>query len=185
MNISKIPVGKDPPYDINVIIEVPLGGDPVKYEMDKVSGAMFIDRILHTAMRYPCNYGFVPHTLSLDGDPVDVLVVGPTPVAVGCVMRSRPVGVLMMKDEAGQDEKILAVPHDALFPYFKDVSSYRGLPDILLEQIAHFFSHYKDLEKGKWVKVLRWGETEEAGRIIMEAIERAGPEKTATTARGT
>ncbi len=183
MDISKIPVGKDPPYDINVIIEVPLGGDPVKYEMDKASGAMFIDRLLHTAMRYPCNYGFVPHTLSLDGDPVDVLVVGPTPVAVGCVMRSRPVGVLMMEDEAGQDEKILAVPHDALFPFYKNVSSYQGLPEILLEHLSHFFSHYKDLETGKWVTVERWGEAEEAGIFIMEAIERAGPEQTAATAR--
>ncbi len=183
MDISKIPVGKNSPYDINVIIEVPLGGDPVKYEMDKDSGAMFIDRLLHTAMRYPCNYGFVPHTLSLDGDPVDVLVVGPTPVAVGSVMRSRPVGVLMMEDEAGPDEKILAVPHDALFPYFKNVSSYCGLPDILLEQIAHFFSHYKDLEKGKWVKLRRWGDVDEAAKMIVEAIERAGPEQPAATAR--
>ncbi len=183
MDINKIPVGKNPPYDINVIIEVPVGGDPVKYVMDKESGAMFIDRLLHTAMRYPCNYGFVPHTLSLDGDPVDVLVVGPTAVAVGCVMRSRPVGVLMMEDEAGHDEKILAVPHDTLFPYYHDISSYRGLHDILLEQIAHFFSHYKDLEKGKWVKVERWGETEEAGKIIMEAIERAGPERAAASPR--
>lgn len=184
MEINKIPAGKNPPYDINVIIEVPLGGDPVKYEMDKDSGAMFVDRLLHTAMRYPCNYGFIPHTLSQDGDPIDVLVVGRTPVAVGSVMRSRPVGVLMMEDEAGRDEKILAVPHDTLFPYYKNVSSYRGLPSILLEQIAHFFSHYKDLEKDKWVKVRRWGEPEEAGKIIMEAIEQGSPERPATTAEG-
>lgn len=171
MLLEKISIGPKPPYDVNVIIEVPLGGEPVKYELDKASGALFVDRMLHTSMRYPCNYGFIPHTLSDDGDPVDVLVVSGNPVAVGCVMRCRPVGVLLMEDEAGGDEKILAVPHDTLFPYYKDVSSYRGLPDILLEQISHFFAHYKDLEKDKWVKVVGWGDSDEACKLIEQAIE--------------
>ncbi len=171
MLLDKIPIGKKPPWDVNVIIEIPLGGDPIKYEVDKASGALFVDRLLHTSMRYPCNYGFIPHTKSDDGDPVDVLVVGRSPVAVGSVMRSRPIGVLLMEDEAGQDEKILAVPHDSLFPYYKEVSSYRGLPEILLEQIAHFFAHYKDLEKEKWVKVAGWGEADEACKLIELAIE--------------
>ena len=173
MDISLIPVGRNPPWDINVIVEVPLGGDPVKYEVDKVSGAMFVDRFLHTAMRYPCNYGFVPHTLSEDGDPVDVLVVGPVPVVPGAVVRARPVGVLVMEDEKGLDEKILAVPADDLHPFYTDVTSYRNLPEILRDQIAHFFNHYKDLEKDKWVKVNRWGEAEEATRLVNEAIARA------------
>ena len=173
MPLSKIPVGDDPPREINVIIENPLGGDPVKYELDKDSGAMFVDRFLHTAMYYPGNYGFVPHTLSGDGDPVDVLVVGRVPVMPGAVMRSRPVGVLVMEDEAGEDEKVLAVPVDKLHPYFTDVTSYQDLPQILLDQISHFFSHYKDLEKGKWSRILRWGGPEEAGAMIMAGVARA------------
>ena len=173
MPLSKIPVGNDPPREINVIIENPLGGDPVKYELDKDSGAMFVDRFLHTAMYYPGNYGFVPHTLSGDGDPVDVLVVGRVPVMPGAVMRSRPVGVLVMEDEAGEDEKILAVPVDALHPYFTDVTGYQDLPQILLDQVSHFFSHYKDLEKGKWSRILRWGGPEEAGAMIMAGVARA------------
>ncbi len=173
MPLSKIPVGADPPREINVIIENPLGGDPVKYELDKASGAMFVDRFLHTAMYYPGNYGFTPHTLSGDGDPVDVLVVGRVPVMPGAVMRSRPVGVLVMEDEAGEDEKILAVPVDKLHPYFTEVTSYQDLPQILLDQISHFFSHYKDLEKGKWSRILRWGGPEEAGAMIMAGIARA------------
>lgn len=172
MDLSKIPVGHNPPWDINVIIEIPLRGEPVKYEVDKASGAMFVDRFLHTAMYYPANYGFVPHTLSADGDPCDVMVVGRTPVIPGAVLRSRPVGVLIMEDEAGQDEKILAVPVDKLHPFYSDVASYRNLPEILRDQIAHFFQHYKDLEKGKWVKITRWGEPDEAARIIEEAIQR-------------
>ena len=172
MDISKISIGKNPPWDVNVIIEVPLGGEPVKYELDKASGAMFVDRFLHTSMRYPCNYGFIPHTLSGDGDPCDVLVVGRVPVVPGAIVRSRPVGVLMMEDEAGQDEKILSVPIDKLHPYYTDVGSYRNLPEVLLDQIAHFFAHYKDLEPNKWAKVLRWGEADEACRLITEAIER-------------
>jgi len=157
-----------------VIVEVPMGSEPVKYEMDKPSGALFVDRFLHTAMFYPCNYGFVPHTLSNDGDPADVLVVGTVPVAVGAVIRSRPIGVLIMEDESGEDEKILAVPVDDLHPYYSNVTSYRQLPEILQEQIAHFFGHYKDLEKEKWVRIDRWGEAEEATRLIMEAVARAG-----------
>lgn len=174
MLMNKIPVGIKPPWDVNVLIEIPMGGDPVKYEVDKESGALFVDRFLHTAMRYPCNYGFIPHTLSEDGDPVDVLVVGQTPVAVGSIIRSRPVGVFLMEDEAGVDEKVLAVPHDALHPYYADIASYRDLPRILQEQISHFFQHYKDLEKDKWVEAKGWGEADEAFRLIEQAIERAG-----------
>ncbi len=173
MDIKKIPIGKNPPEDVNVIVEIPLKGDPVKYEICKESGAMFVDRFLHTAMYYPTNYGFIPHTLSEDGDPVDVMVVGRHGVAVGAVMRSRPVGVLLMEDEAGQDEKILAVPHPKLHPFYDDVSSYSDLPRTLLEQIEHFFAHYKDLEPGKWVKVLGWGGPEKAAEVIREGIERA------------
>ena len=173
MDITKVPVGINPPQDINVIVEVPLGGDPVKYEFDKESGAIFVDRFLHTAMFYPCNYGFVPHTLADDGDPVDVLVAGPVPVVPGAVIRCRPVGVLVMEDEAVQDEKVLAVPVDKLHPYYTDVESYRQLPEILLEQIAHFFEHYKDLEPNKWVKINHWGDAEEAQGMIAKAIAAA------------
>ena len=172
MDIAKIPVGRAPPHDINVIVEIPQGGNPVKYELDKDSGAVFVDRFLHTAMFYPANYGFVPHTLALDGDPADVMVVGTTPVVPGAVLRSRPIGVLIMEDEAGVDEKILAVPVDNLHPFYSNVHSYRNLPNILVEQIAHFFEHYKDLETGKWVRVVRWGEPEEAARILAESIAR-------------
>lgn len=177
MNIDKIPVGKNPPWDVNVIIEVPLGGEPVKYELDKDSGAMYVDRFLHTAMRYPCNYGFVPHTLAADGDPVDVLVAARSTLVPGAVVRARPIGVLVMEDEAGADEKILSVPVDDLHPYYSEVTSYRGLPKILREQIAHFFQHYKDLEPGKWVKITRWGEAEEACRLIEQAIAAAKIQK--------
>ena len=179
MRIDEISIGANPPYDINVIIEVPHGGQPVKYELDKASGTLFVDRFMHTAMNYPCNYGFVPHTLSDDGDPVDVLVVSRIPVVPGAVIRSRPIGVLLMEDEAGQDEKILAVPVDALNPYYKEVSSYRDLPKILLDRIAHFFDHYKDLEAGKWVTIEGWLGPEEAKAEIVASIERykAAPDK--------
>jgi inorganic pyrophosphatase len=170
MDISKIKIGENPPYDVNVLIEIPLGGTPVKYELDKASGAMYVDRFLYTAMFYPGNYGFIPHTLSEDGDPVDAIVLGPTAVIPGAVVRSRPVGALIMEDEAGGDEKILAVPVDKLHPYFSNVSSYRDLPEVLRDQVAHFFRHYKDLEKGKWVKVTRWAEPEEACELIRRAI---------------
>jgi inorganic pyrophosphatase len=155
MDIDRIAIGRDPPEEVNVIIEIPQGGAPVKYEIDKASGALQVDRFLHTAMFYPANYGFVPHTLSADGDPCDVLVVTQVPVISGAVIRSRPVGALLMEDEAGGDEKIVAVPVDALHPFYRGVRSYRGLPPLLCEQIAHFFHHYKDLEAGKCVKVVR------------------------------
>lgn len=172
MDISKIPVGRDPPYDVNAVIEIPQGGEPVKYELDKGSGAMFVDRFLHTAMFYPGNYGFVPHTLSADGDPCDVLVVGQVPVVPGAIIRCRPVGALLMQDEAGPDEKIIAVPVDKLHPFYSGVKSYQDLPPILREQIAHFFQHYKDLEKGKWVTIVRWVDADEAASLIASGIER-------------
>lgn len=172
MDISKIPVGKNPPWDVNAVIEIPQGGQPVKYELDKDSGALYVDRFLHTAMFYPANYGFIPHTLALDTDPMDIMVVGTTPVVPGVVLRSRPIGVLIMEDDAGVDEKILAVPVDKLHPFYSNIASYRQLPQILVEQIAHFFEHYKDLEHGKWVRVVRWGEPDEAGKIIMDAVAR-------------
>jgi inorganic pyrophosphatase len=173
MDLSRIPTGKNPPFDVNVIVENAMGGPPVKYELDKASGAMFVDRYLHTAMAYPGNYGFIPHTLSGDGDPVDVLVVGSHPVMPGAVLRSRPIGVLMMEDEKGEDEKILAVPVSDLHPYFNDVQSYEQLPEILRDQISHFFSHYKDLEKGKWARIKGWHGPKEAAAMIIRGIERA------------
>lgn len=174
MDVSKIPVGDDSPHEVNVIVENALGGEPVKYELDKDSGAMFVDRFLHTAMFYPGNYGFIPHTLSGDGDPVDVLVIGRVPVMPGAVIKVRPVGVLVMEDEKGDDEKVLAVPVDKLHPYFTDIDSYEDLPGILLEQIAHFFTHYKDLEKGKWSRIMRWGGPDEAQKMITLGVTRAG-----------
>lgn len=173
MNIDKIPIGRAPPHEVNVVVEIPQGGLPVKYELDKSSGAMFVDRFLHTSMQYPGNYGFIPHTLSEDGDPTDVLVVTQLPVVPASVIRSRPIGALLMEDEKGQDEKILAVPADDLHPYFTGIQSYQDLPQILRDQIAHFFQHYKDLESGKWVTIVRWVDTEEAKALIMEAIARA------------
>jgi inorganic pyrophosphatase len=173
MDISKIATGTNPPDEVNVIIEVPLGSEPVKYEMDKASGALFVDRFLHTAMYYPCNYGFVPHTLSEDGDPIDVLVIGRRPVTPGCVLAARPIGVLLMEDDGGMDEKILAVPASRLHPFYDHVSSYTEVPQILLDQIAHFFQHYKDLEKGKWVKLGGWKDVDQAKELIADSIERA------------
>jgi inorganic pyrophosphatase len=174
MDLSKIAAGKKPPWDVNVLIEVPHGSDPVKYEFDKDSGALFVDRFLHTAMFYPANYGFIPHTLCDDGDPADALVVAPNAMVPGSVVRARPVGVLIMADEEGEDEKILAVPVDKLNPYYTNVNNHTDLPEILLEQIGHFFKHYKDLEKGKWVEVRRWGDAEEAAKLIETAIRNAG-----------
>jgi inorganic pyrophosphatase len=173
MNIDKIEIGTRPPHDVNVMVEIPLGGQPVKYELDKKSGALFIDRFLHTAMHYPANYGFIPHTLSGDGDPVDVIVVGHVPVVPGAVIRSRPIGALLMNDEAGADEKILAVPVDKLHPFYSGVRNYTDLPPILIEQIAHFFKHYKDLERGKWVTIVKWVDAKGAQKMIMEGIARA------------
>lgn len=172
MDLSQIPAGRNPPDEVNVVIEIPQGGAPVKYEIDKRSGVMFVDRFLHTAMFYPANYGFIPNTLSEDGDPVDCMVLGPTPVVPGVVVRSRPIGALVMQDEKGPDEKILAVPVDELGPFFKSISSYRELPDILLQQVRHFFEHYKDLEAGKWAKVIRWVDRPEAMDLIRAAMER-------------
>lgn len=179
MDISKIPVGANAPYDINVLIEIPQGGHPIKYEFDKESGALFVDRFVHTAMVYPANYGFIPHTLSEDGDPVDVLVVGQYPVVPGCVIRCRPIGALVMEDESGQDEKILAVPVDKLHPFYSRVQSYNDLPEILIEQIAHFFEHYKDLEKNKWVKIVHWVDAEEAAELIRQGMQAAEKAKKA------
>jgi inorganic pyrophosphatase len=174
MDLSRIAAGIDPPRDLHAVIEIPLGGVPVKYEMDKDSGALFVDRFLHTAMFYPGNYGFIPHTLSADGDPCDVLVVTQVPVVAGAVIRCRPVGALVMRDEAGGDEKILAVPVDALHPFYAGIKSYRDLPAIMCEQIAHFFQHYKDLEKGKWVTLAEWLDVGAAEKLVMDAIARAG-----------
>ena len=177
MDISKISAGANPPDDIHVIIEIPQGGLPVKYELDKDSGALFVDRFLHTSMQYPANYGFIPHTLSDDGDPCDVLVISQIPVVPGAVIRCRPIGALLMRDEAGPDEKIIAVPIDRLHPFYTDIASYADLPPILTEQVAHFFQHYKDLEKGKWVKVAGWGDFAEAQSMILEGVERARANK--------
>lgn len=173
MDITKIPVGANPPTDVNVIIEVPMGSEPIKYEMDKDSGALYVDRFLHTSMHYPCNYGFIPHTLSGDGDPADVLVFGRRPLMPGCVVAARPIGVLLMQDESGEDEKILAVPQSRLHPFFNEVKSYKDLPPIMTQQIAHFFEHYKDLESNKWVKVTGWRDAPEAEKLVMEAVGRA------------
>jgi inorganic pyrophosphatase len=175
MDLSKIPAGKAPPFDINVFVEIPQGGLPVKYELDKTTGVLFVNRFLHTTMFYPGNYGFIPHSLALDGDPLDVLVVSQAAVIPGCVVRSRPVGVLMMEDEAGPDEKIIAVPVDQLNPYYSGIRGYEDLPAIVRDQIAHFFRHYKDLEQGKWVKIICWAGADEAAQVIRSAIERAQP----------
>lgn len=172
MRIDRIPVGKNPPEDINVIIEVPVGGEPIKYEMEKESGAMFVDRFLYTPMRYPGNYGFVPHTLCGDGDPIDVIVVNQRPVVPGAVMSCRPIGVLMMEDEAGQDEKIIAVPSNKLTRRYESVKTIEDLPEITIKQIEHFFEHYKDLEPNKWVKITGIHGIEEAQRLIVASIER-------------
>jgi len=176
MRIDAVPIGENPPEDINVIIEVPVGGEPIKYEMDKAAGTMFVDRFLYTPMRYPGNYGFVPHTLSEDGDPIDVLVPNQRPIVPGAVIACRPIGVLVMEDEKGQDEKIIAVPVHRLTRRYDRVKTYEDLPEITLKQIDHFFGHYKDLEEGKWVKVVRWAGADEARRMIMDAIDRAAAE---------
>ena len=172
MDLKKLSIGKNPPDEIYAVIEIPQGGVPIKYEIDKESGALFVDRFMHTAMYYPANYGFIPHTLSDDGDPCDVLVVGQVPVAPGAVIACRPIGVLYMKDESGSDEKILAVPTTKLTSIYAHVQSYKDLPPILCEQISHFFEHYKDLEKGKWVKIDRWGDADEAKSMIVAGQKR-------------
>ncbi|PLX38605.1 MAG: inorganic diphosphatase [Hyphomicrobiales bacterium] len=176
MRIDAVPIGKNPPHDINVIIEVTVGGEPIKYEMDKEAGAMWVDRFLYTPMRYPGNYGFVPHTLSDDGDPIDVLVPNQRPIVPGAIINCRPIGVLRMEDESGHDEKIIAVPSHKLTKRYDKIHSYEDLPPITLHQIEHFFAHYKDLEPNKWVKIVGWGTAAEAETLIVEAIDRArGP----------
>jgi len=172
MDIYKIPVGTNAPWDVNVIVEVPVGTEPVKYELDKESGALFVDRIMHTSMRYPCNYGFIPHTLADDGDPVDVLLANHTPIMPGAVVRCRPIGVLIMEDESGMDEKLLMVPVDELNPWYAKVTTYTELPELFLDRVTHFFQHYKDLEEGKWVKITGYGDEHKAAELIMEGIER-------------
>jgi inorganic pyrophosphatase len=176
MRIDAIAIGKNPPEDINVIIEVPIGGEPIKYEMDKEAGTLVVDRFLYTPMRYPGNYGFVPHTLSEDGDPIDVLVANTRPIVPGAVINVRPIGVLKMQDDAGGDEKILAVPSPKLTQRYANVRNYDQLPKITIDQIQHFFEHYKDLEPGKWVKMLGWGGADEAKAFILDAIARAEKE---------
>ncbi|MDB5556058.1 MAG: inorganic diphosphatase [Rhizobium sp.] len=172
MRIDAIKIGNNPPDDVNVIVEVPVGGDPIKYEMDKEAGALVVDRFLYTPMHYPGNYGFVPHTLSEDGDPIDVLIASTRPLVPGCVINVRPIGVLMMEDNSGKDEKIIAVPSPKLTLRYEKVHEYTDMPEITIKQIEHFFEHYKDLEPGKWVKLDGWRGAAEARRLIVEAIER-------------
>ncbi|MFL1462428.1 inorganic diphosphatase [Roseococcus sp. DSY-14] len=172
MNLAAIPTGKNPPEDVNVIVEVAIGGEPIKYEMDKDAGVLFVDRFLYTPMRYPGNYGFVPHTLSDDGDPIDVLIANTRPIIPGAVINCRPVGVLLMEDDGGHDEKIIAVPSSKLTKRYEGVHDAEDLPQITLDQIRHFFEHYKDLEPGKWVKVKGWGDAAMARRLINEAVAR-------------
>ena len=177
MRIDSIAIGENPPDDVNVVIEVPLGGQPIKYELDKDAGTLVVDRFLYTPMSYPGNYGFVPHTLSDDGDPIDVLVANTRELVPGCVINVRPVGVLVMEDNAGQDEKILAVPSHALTQRYDHVKEHSDLPDITLRQIEHFFEHYKDLEPGKWVRIGDWHGAADAREMIAAAIERAKSHK--------
>jgi inorganic pyrophosphatase len=176
MRLEAVSIGKNPPHDVNVVIEVPIGGEPIKYEMDKKSGALVVDRFLYTAMRYPGNYGFIPHTLSGDGDPCDVIVVNTRAIVPGAVISCRIVGVLLMEDEGGQDEKLVAVPSSWLTKRYDSIENHTDLPEITLHQIEHFFANYKALEPNKWVKILRWGDAEEARAMVLEGIERAKAE---------
>jgi inorganic pyrophosphatase len=177
MNLERVTAGRDIPNDVNVIIEIPMNADPVKYEVDKETGAVFVDRFMSTAMHYPCNYGYVPRTLSGDGDPVDVLVLSPFPLITGVVVRCRPVGMLRMEDEAGEDTKLLAVPVNKLTSQYRGIRSPRDLPKARLAAITHFFEHYKDLERGKWVKVRGWVGAAAAKREILEGIARFEKER--------
>jgi inorganic pyrophosphatase len=172
MSLDRVDAGRDPAADFNVIVEIPMHSDPIKYEVDKETGAVFVDRFVSTAMHYPCNYGYVPQTLSEDGDPVDVLVITPFALVPGVVVRCRPIGLLEMTDEAGRDTKLLAVPIDKLTPLYRAVKSARDLPELTLSQIEHFFAHYKDLEPGKWVKLEGWGSAEDARREIEAGVKR-------------
>jgi len=177
MILDHVPTGKSVPDDVNVVIEIPMNGAPIKYELDKKTGAMFVDRFMSTAMFYPCNYGYIPQTLSGDGDPVDVLVITPVPLITGVVVRCRPIGILKMTDEAGEDEKLLAVPVDKLCKTYTKIHSPTDLPDGQTAAIAHFFEHYKDLEAGKWVKVEGWGEADEAKKAILDGVNRFKSQK--------
>ncbi len=177
MNLDAIPIGLNPPVDVNVVIEVPLGGEPIKYELHKEAGVLMVDRFLYTPMRYPGNYGFIPHTLSGDGDPVDVICMNTRAIVPGAVMSCRIVGVLLMEDQAGIDEKLIAVPSAHLTARYEGIHDLNDLPQITLDQVMHFFSHYKDLEPGKWVKVKGWGDAAEAHKMVLEGIERAKAEK--------
>ncbi len=172
MGLDRVSSGKDLPNDFNVVIEISMHSEPIKYEVDKESGAIFVDRFMSTAMHYPCNYGYIPHTIAGDGDPVDVLVISQFALPPGVVVRCRPIGLLKMTDEAGDDAKLLAVPVDKLTPMYRSVTSPRDLPQIMLDQIAHFFEHYKDLEPGKFVKVQGWGDVEDAKREIIDGVQR-------------
>jgi inorganic pyrophosphatase len=173
MRLDAISIGKNPPEEVNVVIEVAIGGEPIKYEMDKEAGTLFVDRFLYTPMRYPGNYGFIPHTLSEDGDPCDVLVANTRPLIPGSYIAVRPIGVMLMEDEGGGDEKIIAVPVPKLTKRYENVHNYTDLPKITLDQIQHFFEHYKDLEPGKWVKLAGWGDSVKAKQLIVEAMDRA------------
>ena len=172
MRIDKIAVGRNPPHDVNVIVEVPIGGEPIKYEMDKDAGTLVVDRFLYTSMRYPGNYGFIPHTLSGDGDPCDVLICNTRAIVPGAVISVRPVGVLLMEDNMGMDEKIIAVPSSHLTQRYDQCLNYGDLPSITLRQIEHFFQHYKDLEPGKWAKILGWGDAGKARQMIMAGVQQ-------------
>jgi len=177
MSLNQVPAGRDLPNDFNVIIEIPMNGDPIKYEVDKDSGAIFVDRFMGTAMHYPCNYGYVPQTIAGDGDPVDVLVITPFPLIPGVVVRCRAIGILKMTDEAGQDAKVLAVPVDKILPIYSHWQKPEDINDLRLRQIQHFFEHYKDLEPGKWVKVDGWGGVEDAQAEIMAGVANYAKEQ--------
>ncbi|MDX3895773.1 inorganic diphosphatase [Pusillimonas sp.] len=172
MSLDRVTAGAKLPDEFNVIIEIPMNSDPVKYEVDKESGAVFVDRFMLAAMHYPANYGYIPQTISDDGDPADVLVVAPFPIQIGAVVRCRAIGVLNMDDEAGGDAKLLAVPVDKLYPPYRHIKSPQDLPEEDLARIQHFFEHYKDLEKGKWVKVKGWDNAEAARKEIQESAKR-------------
>ncbi len=171
MSLERVPPGRDLPDDFNVVIEIPMNADPIKYEVDKESGALFVDRFIGTAMHYPCNYGYIPHTIADDGDPVDVLVITPFALQPGVVVRCRPLGVLKMEDEAGGDSKLLAVPIDRILPWYKHWQKPEDIAPERIAQIRHFFEHYKDLEKGKWVKIIGWGGPDDARREIMAGVD--------------
>jgi len=178
MSLDQVDAGRDVPEDFNVVIEIPMNAEPVKYEVDKASGAIFVDRVLTTPMRYPCNYGYVPRTLSGDGDPVDVLVVLPLPLVPGSVIRCRPLGMLAMTDDAGEDTKVIAVPLDKVFPAYRAMRDIDDLQELARDRIMHFFQHYKDLEKGKWVKIEGWKNADAARREIVDSVRRFNEKRT-------